>query len=86
MSTSQEVNFYANLLQFLEVPCIEISGQEDQESQTSTYKEFVDSDTGVLLITDSAHKGLESVEVDWNIQYDAPHSPEEFIVRAQQSS
>jgi len=34
-----------------------------------------------LLCTDVAQRGLDIPDVDWIIQYDPPHDPEEYLHR-----
>lgn len=36
---------------------------------------------GVLLCTDVAQRGLDIPKVDWIIQYDSPHEPEDYLHR-----
>ena len=53
-----------------------------------TYFTFCKNEKGILLCTDVAQRGLDIPEVDWIIQYDAPHGrsffnidPEEYLHR-----
>ena len=43
--------------------------------------EFCSLDKGILLCTDVAQRGLDIPDVDWVIQYEPPHDPEEYLHR-----
>ena len=59
----------------------EIHGNQKQKKRTATYSEFLLAKKGVLLCTDVAQRGLDIPSVDWIIQYDAPHEPEDYLHR-----
>lgn len=75
------MQFYSYLLNYVDVPVKEIHGNQKQKKRTTTYSEFKLSKKGVLLCTDVAQRGLDIPEVDWIIQYDAPHEPEDYLHR-----
>jgi ATP-dependent RNA helicase DDX18/HAS1 len=52
-----------------------------QSKRNTTYLEFFNSQSGVLLCTDVAQRGLDFPDVDWVIQYDAPHTFDDYIHR-----
>ncbi|XP_029392050.1 probable ATP-dependent RNA helicase DDX31 isoform X2 [Mus pahari] len=51
------------------------------KERTSVFHEFSHSETGVLLCTDVASRGLDLPQVTWIVQYSAPSSPAEYIHR-----
>lgn len=50
-------------------------GRQKQQKRTSTFFEFCQAETGILMCTDVAARGLDIPEVDWIIQYDPPDDP-----------
>jgi ATP-dependent RNA helicase DDX18/HAS1 len=80
-SSCNAVKFYSYLLNYIDVPVTEIHGNQKQNKRTLTYFTFCKSEKGILLCTDVAQRGLDIPEVDWIIQYDAPHDPEEYLHR-----
>ena len=80
-STCRAVRFYAALLNYIDLPCLELHGQLKQAKRTSTFFEFVNAEIGALLSTDVAARGLDIPQVDYIVQFDAPDSPKEYIHR-----
>lgn len=60
---------------------LRLHGNMEQEERTSVFHEFSHSETGVLLCTDVASRGLDLPQVTWIVQYSAPSSPAEYIHR-----
>jgi ATP-dependent RNA helicase DDX18/HAS1 len=58
-----------------------IQGRQKQQKRTNTFFEFVNAETGVLLCTDVAARGLDIPAVDWILQFDPPDDPREYIHR-----
>lgn len=81
MSSCNAVKFYSDLLNYVDIPVKDIHGKQKQQKRTSTYFEFCQSDTGILLCTDVAQRGLDFPKVDWIIQFDPPDDPEDYIHR-----
>ena len=50
-------------------------GKQKQTKRTTTFFQFCNADTGILLCTDVAARGLDIPEVDWIVQYDPPDDP-----------
>ena len=80
-STCAATQFYAELLNYIDLPVLELHGQQKQNKRTATFFEFVNAERGVLLSTDVAARGLDIPEVDWIIQFDPPEDPKEYIHR-----
>ena len=56
-------------------------GRQKQQKRTNTFFEFVNAESGILLCTDVAARGLDIPAVDWIIQFDPPDDPREYIHR-----
>ncbi len=80
-STIKAVEFYSSLLNYVDTPCKAIHGDQKQQKRSTTYLEFCNMDKGILLCTDVAQRGLDFPDVDWVIQYDPPHEPQEYLHR-----
>lgn len=50
-------------------------GKQKQTKRTTTFFQFCNADSGILLCTDVAARGLDIPEVDWIVQYDPPDDP-----------
>ncbi|GFR77870.1 RNA helicase [Elysia marginata] len=50
-------------------------GKQKQTKRTQTFFEFCNAESGILLCTDVAARGLDIPQVDWIIQYDPPDDP-----------
>jgi ATP-dependent RNA helicase DDX18/HAS1 len=80
-SSCNSVKFHGELLNYIDIPCLDIHGKQKQQKRTSTYFEFCNAEKGILLCTDVAARGLDIPAVDWIIQYDPPDDPREYIHR-----
>ena len=56
-------------------------GKQKQQKRTNTFFEFINAESGILLCTDVAARGLDIPRVDWIIQYDPPDDPRDYIHR-----
>ena len=81
MSSCNAVKFYSDLLNYVDIPVKDIHGKQNQQKRTSTYFDFCEAETGILLCTDVAQRGLDFPAVDWIVQFDPPDDPEEYIHR-----
>ena len=52
-----------------------VQGKQKQTKRTTTFFQFCNVETGTLLCTDVAARGLDIPEVDWIVQYDPPDDP-----------
>jgi len=80
-SSCNSVKFHAELLNYIDIPVMDIHGRQKQAKRTATFFEFMKKKTGVLCCTDVAARGLDIPEVDWIVQYDPPDDPREYIHR-----
>jgi len=80
-SSCNSVKFHAELLNYIDVPVQDIHGRQKQVKRTTTFFQFCKSDSGTLLCTDVAARGLDIPKVDWIIQFDPPDDPKEYIHR-----
>jgi ATP-dependent RNA helicase DDX18/HAS1 len=81
MSTCNAVRFFAELLNYIDVPVLDLHGQQKQKKRTSTFFEFCNAEKGILICTDVAARGLDIPAVDWIIQFDPPSDTKEYIHR-----
>ncbi|KAF6003361.1 ATP-dependent RNA helicase [Cyanidiococcus yangmingshanensis] len=81
MSSCNAVKFYSELLNYIDIPVMDLHGKQKQSKRTSTFFEFSRRDHATLLCTDVAARGLDIPAVDWIVQYDPPDEPKEYIHR-----
>lgn len=53
-------------------------GKQQQTKRTTTFFQFCNAESGILLCTDVAARGLDIPAVDWIVQYDPPDDPKVF--------
>ncbi|CAF1098055.1 unnamed protein product [Rotaria sordida] len=80
-SSCMAVKYYNELLNYIDIPVLSIHGKQKQAKRTHTFFEFCNAETGILLCTDVAARGLDIPAVDWIIQFDPPDDPKEYIHR-----
>ncbi|XP_063244275.1 probable ATP-dependent RNA helicase pitchoune [Bacillus rossius redtenbacheri] len=80
-SSCMSVKFHHELLNYIDLPVMSIHGKQKQTKRTTTFFQFCNADTGILLCTDVAARGLDIPDVDWIVQYDPPDDPKEYIHR-----
>lgn len=81
LSSCMSVKFHYELLNYIDIKCMSIHGKQKQAKRTSTFFQFCNAETGILLCTDVAARGLDIPSVDWIIQYCPPDDPKEYIHR-----
>lgn len=81
LSSCNSVKFHAELLNYIDIPVLDLHGKQKQQKRTNTFFEFVNAETGILLCTDVAARGLDIPAVDWILQFDPPDDPREYIHR-----
>lgn len=80
------MKFHAELLNYIDIEVLDIHGKQKQQKRTTTFFQFCKQETGILLCTDVAARGLDIPAVDWIIQYDPPDDPREYIHRVGRTS
>ncbi|KAH8811867.1 putative ATP-dependent RNA helicase [Xylogone sp. PMI_703] len=75
------VKYHAELLNYIDLPVLDLHGKQKQQKRTNTFFEFCNAKQGILICTDVAARGLDIPDVDWIIQYDPPDQPTEYIHR-----
>ena len=80
-SSCNSVSFHSELLNYVDVPVMDIHGRQKQQKRTTTFFQFCKQKSGTLLCTDVAARGLDIPDVDWIIQFDPPDDPKEYIHR-----
>ncbi|KAL9617055.1 MAG: hypothetical protein Q9160_008128 [Pyrenula sp. 1 TL-2023] len=80
-SSCNSVKYYAELLNYIDLPCLELHGKKKQQARTNTFFEFCNAKHGTLICTDVAARGLDIPAVDWIIQFDPPDDPRDYIHR-----
>ncbi|THV07559.1 DEAD-domain-containing protein, partial [Dendrothele bispora CBS 962.96] len=80
-SSCNSVKYHAELLNYIDVPVLDLHGKQKQQKRTNTFFEFINAEHGILLCTDVAARGLDIPRVDWIIQYDPPDDPRDYIHR-----
>nr|CAD7424127.1 unnamed protein product [Timema monikensis] len=81
LSSCMAVKYYHELLNYIDLPVMSIHGKQKQTKRTTTFFEFCNAETGILLCTDVAARGLDIPAVDWIVQFDPPDDPKEYIHR-----
>lgn len=80
-SSCMSVKYHHELLNYIDLPVMSIHGKQKQTKRTTTFYQFCNASTGILLCTDVAARGLDIPDVDWIVQYDPPDDPKEYIHR-----
>ncbi|KAK9875059.1 hypothetical protein WA026_005859 [Henosepilachna vigintioctopunctata] len=80
-SSCMSVKYHYHLFNYIDLPVMCIHGKQKQSKRTSTIFQFCKAETGILLCTDVAARGLDIPAVDWIVQYDPPDDPKEYIHR-----
>ncbi|KAI4488527.1 hypothetical protein M0802_011530 [Mischocyttarus mexicanus] len=80
-SSCMSVKYHHELLNYIDLPVLSIHGKQKQTKRTSTFFQFCNVSSGILLCTDVAARGLDIPDVDWIVQYDPPDDPKEYIHR-----
>ncbi|KAI2631630.1 P-loop containing nucleoside triphosphate hydrolase protein [Xylaria nigripes] len=81
LSSCNSVKYYAELLNYIDLPCLDLHGKQKQQKRTTTFFSFVNAKSGILICTDVAARGLDIPAVDFIVQLDPPDDPREYIHR-----
>jgi len=80
-SSCMSVKYHHELFNYIDLPVLSIHGKQKQTKRTTTFFQFCNADTGILLCTDVAARGLDIPDVDWIVQFDPTDDPKEYIHR-----
>ncbi|KAK0667662.1 P-loop containing nucleoside triphosphate hydrolase protein [Cercophora samala] len=80
-SSCNSVKYYSELLQYIDLPVLDLHGKQKQQKRTNTFFEFCNATQGTLICTDVAARGLDIPAVDWIVQFDPPDDPRDYIHR-----
>lgn len=80
-NSCHSVKYHQELLNYIDLPVLAIHGKQKQAKRTTTFYQFCNAETGILLCTDVAARGLDIPAVDWIVQLDPPDDPKEYIHR-----
>lgn len=69
------------MLNYIDLPVLDLHGKLKQQARTNRFFEFCNAQSGTLICTDVAARGLDIPEVDWVIQFDPPDDPRDYIHR-----
>ncbi|EMC92354.1 hypothetical protein BAUCODRAFT_38404 [Baudoinia panamericana UAMH 10762] len=75
------VKYYSELLNYIDLPVLDLHGKQKQQKRTNTFFEFCNATHGTLICTDVAARGLDIPAVDWIVQFDPPDDPRDYIHR-----
>ncbi|SZF02627.1 unnamed protein product [Blumeria hordei] len=75
------VKYHAELLNYIDLPVLDLHGKQKQQKRTNTFFEFCNAKQGTLICTDVAARGLDIPDVDWIVQFDPPDDPRDYIHR-----
>ncbi|KAG4303527.1 hypothetical protein PCK1_000045 [Pneumocystis canis] len=80
-SSCNSVKYHSELLNYIDIPVLDLHGKQKQQKRTNTFFEFSNAKQGILICTDVAARGLDIPSVDWIVQYDPPDDPRDYIHR-----
>ncbi|KAK0939268.1 ATP-dependent RNA helicase [Friedmanniomyces endolithicus] len=80
-SSCNSVKYYSELLNYIDLPVLDLHGKQKQQKRTNTFFEFCNATHGTLICTDVAARGLDIPAVDWIVQFDPPDDPRDYIHR-----
>ncbi|KAK6045967.1 DEAD/DEAH box helicase [Cooperia oncophora] len=74
-SSCNSVKYHHELLNYIDIPCMSIHGKQKQAKRTSTFFQFCQAETGILLCTDVAastthQMNHESIFTEWDEQHE----------------
>ncbi|CDK27071.1 unnamed protein product [Kuraishia capsulata CBS 1993] len=81
LSSCNSVKYYSELLNYIDLPVLDLHGKQKQQKRTNTFFEFCNATQGIMICTDVAARGLDIPAVDWIIQFDPPDDPRDYIHR-----
>uniref|UniRef100_A0A2I3HHU9 ATP-dependent RNA helicase n=1 Tax=Nomascus leucogenys TaxID=61853 RepID=A0A2I3HHU9_NOMLE len=85
-SSCMSVKYHYELLNYMDLPVLAIHGKRKQNKRTTTFFQFCNADSGILLCMDVAARGLDIPEVEWIVQHDPLDDAEEYIHRVSRTA
>merc|ERR1712047_30006 len=79
-SSCMSVKYHNELFNYIDLNVMCIHGKQKQTKRTTTFFQYCNADSGILLCTDVAARGLDIPDVDWIVQYDPPDDPKQANV------
>lgn len=64
-SSCNSVKYYAELLNYIDCPVLDLHGKQKQQKRTNTFFEFSNAPHGILICTDVAARGLDVSFTYW---------------------
>ncbi|XP_076048771.1 uncharacterized protein LOC143029752 [Oratosquilla oratoria] len=80
-NSSHSVKFHYQICLKMGLDVIHSVGQNNQEKRCKAYIKFCKLKQGALLTTGLAERGWDIPGVQWIVQYDPPHKPQDYIHR-----
>ncbi|UYV62487.1 DDX31 [Cordylochernes scorpioides] len=88
MATQDLVDFHFHLFTSVLAPLLpthskffRLHGNLTQKDRVEIFQKFSEAETGVLICTDVASRGLDMPQVEWIVQHSAPRSCEDYVHR-----
>lgn len=81
LSSCDSVRYHYELLNYIDLPVLALHGKQKQTKRSQMFSQFCKAQSGTMLCTDVAARGLDIPKVDWIVQYDPPDDPKEYIHR-----
>ncbi|KAL6721501.1 ATP-dependent RNA helicase [Lecanora helva] len=75
------VKYHSELLNYIDLPVLDLHGKQKQQKRTNTFFEFCNAKQGTLICTDVAARGLDIPSVDYIVQFDPPDDPRDYVHR-----
>ncbi len=71
----------AKAMERVQVACVTIHGDKEQEDRTDVMKQFKRGECNLLIATDISARGIDVPDVDYVINYDLPEKSENYVHR-----
>ena len=81
MASCDGVKYHSELLNYIDLSVMDLHGKQKQQKRTATFFAFCAAESGILICTNVAARGLDVPAVDYIIQFDPPDDPRDYIHR-----
>lgn len=61
------VKYHSELLNYIDLPVLDLHGKQKQQKRTNTFFEFCNAKQGTLICTDVAARGLDVSTMSWDV-------------------